>query len=105
MSTVGRQPNTASHYAIGTMPVEFAAALGNRKKFKGKTPPERAYFNCVEIDENVVLSLVPMPLTVGMIASAMPAATRAYSMAVAADSSLRNALTIRGIAAGLAWGL
>jgi len=55
--------------------------------------PRRAqdYFSWVEIDENVLFSLGPMPLTVGMIASAMPAAMMAYSIAVAPDWSLMNA--------------
>jgi len=42
-----------------------------------------AYFNCVEIEEKVVLSLAPIPLTAIMIASATPEAIRSYSMAVA----------------------
>jgi len=54
-----------------------------------------AYFNCVEIEENVVLSLTPIPLTAVMIATAMPAAIRPYSMAVAADSSFRKAISFR----------
>jgi hypothetical protein len=49
------------------------------------------YFNCDEIDENVVLSFVPMPFTAVMMTTAMPAAIRAYSMEVAPVSSLRNA--------------
>jgi len=48
---------------------------------------EAPYFNCDEIDENVVLSFGPIPYTVAMIASAMPLAIRLYSMAVAPDSS------------------
>jgi len=54
-----------------------------------------AYFSCVEIDENVVLSLVPTPLTVVMITTAMPAALRPCSIAVAAVSSFRNSLSLR----------
>ena len=34
---------------------------------------------------------VPTPVTAAMIATAIPAAINAYSMAVAADSSLKNA--------------
>jgi hypothetical protein len=49
-----------------------------------------AYFNCDEIEEKVVLSFGPMPLTVAMMASAMPPAIRLYSMAVAPDSSAVN---------------
>ena len=47
------------------------------------------YFNDVLIAVNFVLSLAPSPFTAGMIASAMPAAI--YSIAVAPDSSARNA--------------
>jgi hypothetical protein len=39
----------------------------------------------------LVLIAVPTPFTAPMIAIAMPAAINAYSMAVAADSSLKNA--------------
>ena len=53
-------------------------------------PNEAAYFNCVDTEENVELSFVPRPFTTAMMATAMPAAIRPYSMAVAADSSFRN---------------
>jgi len=53
------------------------------------------YFNCVEIEEKVVLSFVPTPFTAVMMTRAMPAAIRLYSMAVAPDSSLRKAMTYR----------
>lgn len=46
------------------------------------------YFNELEIALNFVLNAVPTPLTALMIAIAMPAAIKAYSMAVAPDSSL-----------------
>jgi len=39
-----------------------------------------AYFNCVEIKEKVVLSFVPIPFKAVMMATAMPAAIRLYSM-------------------------
>jgi hypothetical protein len=42
---------------------------------------------------NVVFIFVPSPVTTGMMATAMPAAIRPYSMAVAARSSRKN-LTI-----------
>jgi hypothetical protein len=41
---------------------------------------------------NVELSLVPRPLVTVIMAIAMPAAMRPYSIAVAADSSLKKAL-------------
>ena len=46
-----------------------------------------AYFSEFEIVTKLVDSLVPRPLTAVMIAIAMPAAIRPYSMAVAPDSS------------------
>jgi hypothetical protein len=53
-----------------------------------------AYFNELLIEVNLVLSLVPSPFTVAIIARAIPAAISAYSMAVAADSSARNRRTV-----------
>jgi hypothetical protein len=50
----------------------------------------RAYFNDVLIDVNLVLSFAPSPFTTAMMASAMPAAIKPYSIAVAPDSSARN---------------
>ena len=40
--------------------------------------------------EYVLLRVVPRPFTTATIASAIPAAISAYSMAVAADSSFKN---------------
>jgi hypothetical protein len=55
----------------------------------------RSYFRDVLTLEYVLLRVVPRPLTTATIASAMPAAISAYSMAVAADSSLKNFKNIR----------
>ena len=69
----------------------------------GSNPRCAVYCNCVEIEENVVLSLVPMPFTAVIMTTAMPAAIRAYSMEVAPESSLRNArnrLSIRSSVGG-----
>jgi hypothetical protein len=41
-------------------------------------------------EANVVLSVVPMPLTATTMTMLMPAAIRQYSIAVAPDSSLKN---------------
>src|ERR1700712_5444095 len=46
-----------------------------------------AYLSEVEIETKLADSLLPTPLTAVMIAIAMPAAIRPYSMAVAPDSS------------------
>jgi hypothetical protein len=51
------------------------------------------YFNDVETVEKVVFKLVPRAWTVAMIATAMPAAMRPYSMAVAPVSSARKRIT------------
>jgi hypothetical protein len=45
------------------------------------------YFNELLIELNVPLTVVPRVFTAAMIASAIPAAIRPYSIAVAADSS------------------
>src|SRR5438105_10767400 len=54
-----------------------------------KGPGGKDYFNEVLTVVNVVLNVVPRPFTAAMIASAMPAAIRPYSIAVAPASSDR----------------
>ena len=49
------------------------------------------YFSDVLIVPKVPLSLVPTPCTETIIAIAIPAAIKPYSIAVAPDSSLKNA--------------
>ena len=51
------------------------------------------YFIAVETDEKVLFKLVPRAWTVAMIATAMPAAMRPYSIAVAPASSVRKRIT------------
>ena len=58
-------------------------------------PLKAVYFTAVEIDPNVPLRLVPTPFTTLIIATEMPAAIRPYSIAVAPDSSARNARSFR----------
>jgi hypothetical protein len=48
------------------------------------------YFSEVLTEVNLVLRVLPMPLTAVTITMLRPAAIRQYSMAVAPDSSLRN---------------
>jgi hypothetical protein len=48
------------------------------------------YLRAVETVENVVFNCVPRAATVAMIATAMPAAMRPYSMAVTPRSSFRK---------------
>jgi hypothetical protein len=50
------------------------------------------YLSELEIDVNCVFKLVPSPFTTAMIASAIPAAIRPYSIAVAPLSSDKNFL-------------
>jgi hypothetical protein len=50
----------------------------------------RGYFSDVLIELNLAFRVVPRPLTTAMIARAIPAAIRPYSMAVAPDSSRQN---------------
>jgi len=57
---------------------------------KKQFPAANGYFNEVLIEPNMVFRLLPSPLTAAMIASAIPAAIRPYSMAVAPDSSFQN---------------
>ena len=63
------------------------------------------YLSELLIDVNLVLSLLPRPFTTAMIASAMPAAIRPYSMAVAPDSSAKNARMVFTIPKRRRWAL
>src|SRR5262245_25199065 len=83
----------------------FAFPPGHRAARSGKKPPSpaaslksshvwTAYFNCVEMLLNLPLRLEPIALTVAMITTEMPAAIRPYSIAVAPDSSFRNAYSL-----------
>ena len=60
-----------------------------------------SYFSEVLIEVNLSLRLVPRPLTTAIMASAIPAAIRPYSIAVAPDSSDRNFKKIRNFASHL----
>src|SRR4051812_16466227 len=61
-------------------------------------PRNGRYFSELLMVSKFVLSLLPRPFTAVMIAIAIPAAIRPYSMAVAPDSSLRNDLMINVMA-------
>lgn len=58
--------------------------------FSIPTRDRDAYLSDELIEVNLVLRLEPSPLTTAIIASAMPAAIRPYSIAVAPDSSAKN---------------
>jgi hypothetical protein len=62
-------------------------------QYRKRPPTEAAYLSADETELNVVLSLAPRPFVTVIIATAIPAAMRPYSIAVAADSSLRKALS------------
>ena len=55
----------------------------------------RAHFNELLIEVNLSLRLVPRPFTTAIIASAIPAAIRPYSIAVAPDSSDKKLRKVR----------
>jgi hypothetical protein len=55
-----------------------------------QTPSTRTYWSWVEMLAKVVFSWVPRPATTVIMATAMPAAMRPYSIAVAADWSFTN---------------
>ena len=59
-----------------------------------RTPWLFDYFNEVLTEPKTELTLVPRPFTAAMIAIAIPAAMRPYSIAVAPDSSLKNVESI-----------
>src|SRR5580704_9931426 len=63
-----------------------------RASANGRSPrhDRAAYLRAVETVLKVFFRLVPRPWTTAMIATAMPAAMRPYSMAVAAVSSLKK---------------
>jgi hypothetical protein len=65
---------------------------------KSKRPPQLAasfYFSEELTEENTVFRLLPKPFTAAIIASAIPAAIRPYSIAVAPDSSDENLNKLR----------
>ena len=64
-------------------------------------PLPKPYFNCVEILLNVAFSLVPIPFTAVMMAIEIPAATKPYSIAVAAEPSAANARNFASIGRSL----
>jgi len=58
-----------------------------------KSPAETAQFKAFDTPEYDALSFAPSPVTAATIATAMPTAINAYSIAVVPDSS-RRSLTI-----------
>src|SRR6478752_192041 len=73
------------------------------KRLRAGVTGQQTYFSELLIDVNCVLRVVPIPLTTAIIASAMPAAIRPYSMAVAPFSSERKFDKIRFNTASLEW--
>jgi hypothetical protein len=64
------------------MPTKSAGDAGLSPR---RCPRLRSYFNDELTEPNVVLTLLPTPLTAATITMLMPIATKAYSMAVAPD--------------------
>ena len=87
VNSKGGRATEASHDRLDPAISSLELELRGIAELKKSAPTEAAYFNWLETEENVVESLGPIPLTVVMMARATPAATRLYSMAVAADSS------------------
>src|SRR5262252_8742037 len=69
---------------------EEAAGDGGFSQSRTRRYP---YLSCVEMSLNLPLRVEPIVFTVAMITTEMPAAIRPYSIAVAPDSSFRNART------------
>ena len=80
---------------FGTSEQSKTDALGFGGRFD---PPPKAtagsYLSCVETLVKVVFRWVPIELTATTIPIEIPEAMRQYSMAVAPDSCLRNAITL-----------
>jgi hypothetical protein len=87
-----------THSFIAALSLPPLKAKGPRlesKPFSVRQPRQivrvtRAYFSDVLMLVNLSLRVVPRPFTAAMIARAMSAAIRPYSMAVAADSSFKT---------------
>src|SRR5262249_4611309 len=69
-----------------------------RSRRRRRLQPNRdvygAYLSCAEMSLNLPLRVEPIVFTVAIITTEMPAAIRPYSIAVAPDSSFRNAKTL-----------
>src|SRR6476620_9808014 len=65
--------------------------------------PKTSYFRAVVIEPKFVANCVPSALTAAIIAMAIPAAIRPYSMAVAPDSSLMKRETTVIVGAPPKW--
>jgi hypothetical protein len=86
----------ARTFAAGLEQLDCVAACQNCHPCCGRSSLKAAkvaYFSWDEIELNVVLSFVPRPFTTAIMATEMPAAIKPYSMAVAADSSRKKALS------------
>jgi hypothetical protein len=81
---VGRQNNAAPTGGDTHVRAYRGDAGAERGEIAGR------YFSEVLTEVNLVLRVLPMPLTAVTITMLRPAAIRQYSMAVAPDSSLRN---------------
>src|SRR4030095_585213 len=93
-----------TYYARTLHPFPAGCVPSPFQKQKSEPPPPRrrrgtqaragAYLSWVEMVSNLELRLEPIAFTLGMMTIEMPAAIRPYSIAVAPDSSFRNAKTL-----------
>ena len=86
---LGRLPAGISQ-ATGTAERETVALIDARRRGRRRIANVFSYFSEVLIEVNWVFRVVPKPFTTAIIASAMPAAIKPYSIAVAPDSSAKN---------------
>src|SRR5215475_11839657 len=109
---MGRSYTTPAEQVIRTMyllrayitPVPRRMCSQSVPETKSEPPPRRrrrgtqarggAYLSWVEMVSNLELRLEPIAFTLAMMTIEMPAAIRPYSIAVAPDSSFRNAKTL-----------
>src|SRR6516165_7654590 len=89
-STGGGKNKPAGMYPAGEASVAWVQQLDFLLR-----NAEGCYFSEVLMASNLLLRFVPTPFTTAMIARAIPAAIRPYSMAVAPDSSVKNLRKIR----------
>jgi hypothetical protein len=90
----------APHRSTASIAVRAAPGLSARFELQQypagqKRSDPLCCLSAVESAVNTALALEPTPVRTGMMATAIPAAIKPYSMAVAARSSLRKAMTCR----------
>ena len=101
MDKVRKNQRTACGHSVKTIPKNDSARQGQfprralvessrMEKWPRREMEGGNYFKEVLIEVNFSFIVVPRPFTTVMIASAIPAAIRPYSIAVAPESSVQN---------------